>query len=63
MGVAGVGVAELEETTTTLEGVGFGVMTDALLVTAVGLPPFKHVHALEIFAGAFVHRAAKAGTI
>lgn len=35
----------------------------ALLGTAVGLPPFKHAHALEILAGTLDHRAANAGTV
>jgi len=51
------------DATTAFEEVGVGAMADALLMTAVGLPPFKHVQALEIFAGTLVHRAAKAGTV
>lgn len=42
-----------------------GRIADEVLATtvAVGFPPFKHVQALDIFAGTLDHCAAKAGTV
>lgn len=59
--VTGVVVTTTEEVpsevvTTVAEGV-------ALDGTTVGSPPFRHVHALEIFAGTLDQRAAYAGNV
>lgn len=59
--VTGVLVATAEDAisevaTAVTEGV-------ALEGTTVGFPPFRHVHALEIFAGTLDQRAAYAGRV
>lgn len=68
-----IGMADVEELLTTVDGVSViktaeeevtAVAEGTVLVgTAVGIPPFRHVHALEIFAGTFDQRAAYAGKV
>lgn len=59
--VTGVLVTTTEEV--TKDEVATIVEGTALLGTTVDFPPFKHVHALEIFAGTLDQRAAYAGKV
>ena len=54
--VAATEEAAFEEATAVVEGV-------ALVGTAVGFPLFRHMQALEIFAGTSDQRAANAGKV